>query len=221
MIPMMPRGVEHMSKGVEYYNLSEKQVITEYDLKDVPAGGKVQVAQNAIFTPLALDFISSRGLEVVRRQRGRSRLVAIGSDHGGFEMKEELKKYLEEMGVDYHDFGTYDTKPVDYPDYAFMVGNAVSEGRFNLGIIIDGAGIGSCMVANKLPGVRAALAYNPALARNSREHNDANVLTLGGRFISVEEMREIVKVWLETSISEERHINRVMKIKAIEKQYLK
>jgi ribose 5-phosphate isomerase B len=203
------------------FNLSEKQVITEHDLKDVPAGSKIQLAQNAILTPLAKDLIAARQLEIVRRRGGRSRAVAISADHGGFEMKEALKKLLDEMGVDYHDFGTYDTKPVDYPDYAFMVANSVSEGKFPVGIIIDGAGIGSCMVANKLPGVRAALAYNPALARNSREHNDANVLTLGGRFITVEEMREIVKVWLDSGISEERHINRVAKIIAIEKQYLR
>src|SRR6185369_15908516 len=159
------------------FNLSEKQVITEDDLKDVPAGSKIQLAQNAILTPLAKDLIAARQLEIVRRRGGRSRAVAISADHGGFEMKEALKQFLSEMGVDYHDFGTYDTKPVDYPDYAFMVANSVSEGKFPVGIIIDGAGIGSCMVANKLPGVRAALAYNPALARNSREHNDANVLT--------------------------------------------
>jgi ribose 5-phosphate isomerase B len=203
------------------YNLSEKQVVTENDLKDVPAGSKVQIGQNTILTPLAQDLISARQLELVRRRRGQSRTVAIGSDHGGFEMKEALKQFLTEIGVDYQDFGTYDTKPVDYPDYAFMVANAVSEEKFQLGIIIDGAGIGSCMVANKLPRVRAALAYTPALARNSREHNDANVLTLGGRFISMEDMREIVKAWLETSISEERHINRVAKIINIEKQFLR
>ncbi|MEW6733201.1 MAG: RpiB/LacA/LacB family sugar-phosphate isomerase [Acidobacteriota bacterium] len=204
-------------------DFSEKQVITEHDLKEVAAGEKIQLAENAIITPLAHDLITARQLEIVRRRRrtARKRAIAIAADHGGYEMKEELKKLLGELGVDYHDFGTYDTKPVDYPDYAYMVAQAVSQAEFPLGIIIDGAGIGSCMVANKLPGVRAALAYTPALARNSREHNDANVLTLGGRFITAEAMREIVKTWLETSISEERHINRVAKIITIEKRYLR
>src|SRR5438093_9608618 len=140
------------------FDFSEKQVVTEHDLKDVPAGEKVQLAINAILTPLARDLISERQIEVLRRKRSRGRIVAIGSDHGGYEMKEALKQLLSEMGVDYHDFGTYDTKPVDYPDYAFMVASAVSQGRFQVGIMIDGAGIGSCMVANKVPGVRAALA---------------------------------------------------------------
>jgi ribose 5-phosphate isomerase B len=203
-------------------NLSEKQVITEHDLKDAAPGSKVQLAENAIITPLARDLISARQLEITRKRgRGSNRVVALGCDHGGLEMKEALKAFLSELGVEYHDFGTYDAKPVDYPDIAFMVANGVSQGNFPLGIIIDGAGIGSCMVANKLPGVRAALAYTPDLARNSREHNDANVLTLGGRFISLDAMREIVKVWLNTAITEERHINRVAKIISIEKKYLR
>src|SRR5689334_20639611 len=109
-------------------DLSEKQVVTELDLKEAPEGGKVQVAQNAILTPLAQDLINARRIELIRRKRSRGRLVAIGCDHGGFEMKEALKQLLSELGVDYHDFGTYDTKPVDYPDYAFMVASAVSQG---------------------------------------------------------------------------------------------
>ncbi len=203
-------------------DLSEKQVIAESDLKDANVGDKIQLAENAIVTPLARDLIAARQLEIVRRRaRGRARVVAIACDHGGLEMKEALKTFLSEIGVEYHDFGTHDAKPVDYPDFAFMVANAVSKQHYPLGIIIDGAGIGSCIVANKLPGVRAALAYTPDLARNSREHNDANVLTLGGRFISLDTMREIVKVWLSTSISEERHIKRVAKIISIEKEHLR
>lgn len=203
-------------------DLSEKQVITEHDLKEAAPGDRIQLAENAIITPLARDLIAARKLEIVRKRgRGRSRKVALSADHGGYEMKEALKALLSELGVDYQDFGTYDTKPVDYPDFAFMVAQAVSQGHFPLGIIIDGAGIGSCMVANKVPGVRAAAANSPELARNSREHNDANVLTLGGKFITVDMMREIVKVWLETAISEERHINRVEKIIAIEKKFLR
>lgn len=203
-------------------DLSEKQVITEHDLKDIAAGSQIRIAENAILTPLALDLISSRKLEItIRKRQARLKRVAISADHGGYEMKEHLKKYLSELGYEYHDFGTHDTRPVDYPDYAFMVASAVSQGRFPLGIIIDGAGVGSCMTANKVPGVRAAMAYNAAIARNSREHNDANVLTLGGKFISTEQMRDIVKTWLEASISEERHLKRVEKIKSIEKKFLR
>jgi len=203
-------------------DLSEKQVITEQDLKILDEGAKIQIAENAIITPLARDLISARHIEITRRlRRGKKNIVALSADHGGYEMKEALKILLKELGVDYHDFGTYDTKAVDYPDYAFMVASGVSQGNFPLGIIIDGAGIGSCMVANKLPGVRAAMATNAALAKNSREHNDANVLTLGGKMISLETMREIVKVWLETTISEERHLSRVAKIVDIEKRYIK
>lgn len=202
-------------------DLSEKYVITEYDLKAADTGTSVRLAENAIITPLARDLIADRRLEVVRRRsRSKNSIVGLSADHGGFQLKEALKKYLSELGIEYHDFGAYDTRPVDYPDYAFMVANAVSQGTAALGIIIDGAGIGSCMAANKVPGVRAAFAPTPDLARNSREHNDANVLTLGGR-IPVEAMREIVQVWLSTNISEERHINRVNKIIAIEKQYLR
>jgi ribose 5-phosphate isomerase B len=203
-------------------DLSEKQVITEQDLKTLSKNAKVQFAENAIITPLARDLINSLGLEITRRPgKSKKRTVAVSADHGGFEMKEALKELLKELGVEHHDFGTYDTKAVDYPDYAFMVASGVSEGKFSLGIIIDGAGIGSCMVANKLPNVRAAMATNVALARNSREHNDANVLTLGGKMISIEEMKEIVKVWLNTSITEERHLSRVAKIVNIERQYIK
>ncbi|KAF0249875.1 MAG: ribose 5-phosphate isomerase B [bacterium] len=203
-------------------DLSEKQVITEQDLKTLAEGAQIQLAESAIITPLARDLINSRQLQITRRlRRGKKRIIALSADHGGYEMKEALKVFLTELAVDYHDFGTNDTKAVDYPDYAFMVASGVSQGNFSLGIIIDGAGIGSCMVANKLPGVRAAMANSVALARNSREHNDANVLTLGGKMITLEAMREIVKVWLETSITEERHLSRVAKIVDIEKQYIK
>ncbi|MBL8150675.1 MAG: RpiB/LacA/LacB family sugar-phosphate isomerase, partial [Blastocatellia bacterium] len=184
------------------FDLSEKQVVTEDDIKNIPLGAKLYLGEKSIVTPLAADLIAQNRLEILRKQPHTKRRprVALGSDHGGVEMKVALKELLSELGIEFHDFGTYDTKPVDYPDYAHLVAGSISQGSYDLGIIIDGAGIGSCMVANKLPGVRAALAYNAALARNSREHNDANVLTLGGRFISIDQMRDIVKVWISTSI---------------------
>ena len=131
-------------------------------------------------------------------------------------MKEALKDVLQEMDVAYQDVGTNSAEvPVDYPDFAHAVALAVSRGACDLGIMIDGAGIGSCMVANKVPGIRAAMCYDEVSARNSREHNGANVLTLGGRSISNEKMREIVRVWVSSQLTEERHRRRVAKIDAL------
>ena len=134
-------------------------------------------------------------------------------------MKEELKRFLNELGHRGHDFGTNSEDAVDYPDFAHAVARAVADGTADAGIIIDGAGVGSAITANKVPGVRAAACYSVAVARDSREHNDANVLTLGSKTISEGEMREIVQAWLATEISEERHRKRVSKIEAIERQY--
>ena len=134
-------------------------------------------------------------------------------------MKEELKTFLAEQGHRVRDFGTHSTEAVDYPDFAHSVARAVSEGEADLGIVIDGAGVGSAMTANKVPGVRAAACYSVKVAVNSREHNDANVLTLGSGTITSEEMREIVRAWLSTDLTEDRHRKRVAKIEAIERQY--
>ncbi|OLE51305.1 MAG: hypothetical protein AUG51_23935 [Acidobacteria bacterium 13_1_20CM_3_53_8] len=134
-------------------------------------------------------------------------------------MKEELKTFLAELGHRIHDFGTNSEDAVDYPDFAHAVARAVADGNADVGIIIDGAGVGSAMTANKVPGVRAAACYDTKVARNSREHNDANVLTLGSGIINSKQMREIVQAWLSTEISEERHKKRVAKIEAIERQY--
>jgi ribose 5-phosphate isomerase B len=134
-------------------------------------------------------------------------------------MKEELKKLLAELGHRVRDFGTDSTDAVDYPDFAHAVARSVSEGEADLGIVIDGAGVGSCMTANKVPGVRAAACYSVKVAVNSREHNDANVLTLGSGTINTRDMRDIVTAWLSTEITEDRHKRRVAKIEAVERQY--
>jgi ribose 5-phosphate isomerase B len=134
-------------------------------------------------------------------------------------MKEDLKTLLAELGHRVHDFGTNSEDAVDYPDFAHAVARSVADGTSEVGIIIDGAGVGSAITANKVPGVRAAACYSTAVARNSREHNDANVLTLGSKTISSHEMREIVSAWLSTQMSEDRHRKRVAKIEAIERQY--
>ncbi len=149
------------------------------------------------------------------------KVVAIGSDHGGFDLKEILKPFLNEMGFDVRDVGAYNKGAVDYPDFAHEVARLVSVGRAWRGIMIDGAGIGSCIVANKVPGVRAGMAYDYSSALNSREHNDTNVLTLGAGLIGVNLAKQIVKTWLTTEFGGGRHAGRVEKIMAVEKQYLK
>ncbi len=147
--------------------------------------------------------------------------IAIGADHGGFAMKQDLVNYLSELGYDANDCGAHSADPVDYPDIAYAVAKLVSDGAAHRGIIIDGAGIGSAMVANKVPGIRAALCYDLSTARNAREHNDANVLTLGARLIGPGLARDIVKLFLETDCTEERHKKRVAKIMQVEERYLK
>jgi ribose 5-phosphate isomerase B len=143
----------------------------------------------------------------------------LGADHGGYAMKEDLKGYLGDLGYEIIDCGTSSKDSVDYPDFAYAVAKLVSEGRAWRGIMVDGAGIGSCMAANKVPGVRAAMCYDHATAVNSREHNDANVLTLGGVLLGTNLARQIVKTWLETDFGGDRHARRVNKIMAIEKRF--
>ncbi len=150
-----------------------------------------------------------------------ARLIALGADHGGFSLKEDLKTFLTEQGYAIKDCGTYSPEAVDYPDIAYAVARLVSDGECWRGIIIDGAGIGSCMVANKVPGVRAALCYDLSSARNSREHNDANVLTLGGQLIGPGLARQIVELWLTTEFGGGRHARRVEKIMKTEQRFLR
>jgi ribose 5-phosphate isomerase B len=145
--------------------------------------------------------------------------VAIGADHGGYALKEALKRYLAELGYGVIDCGTHSAEAVDYPDYAYAVAQLVAEGRAWRGVVVDGAGIGSCMAANKVPGVRAALCHDHATALNSREHNDANVLTLGAGLIGEALARQILKAWLATPFGGGRHARRVAKITAIERRF--
>src|SRR5881227_459050 len=202
---------------------SAKLVITEDDVRGLEQGSVLRIAENAKLTPLAADIVSERGIEIVRRvpRSGskQSKMIAVGADHGGYAMKEELKALLTELGHRVHDFGTDSESAVDYPDFAHAVARAVADHSVDVGIVIDGAGIGSAMTANKVPGVRAAACYSVEVARNSREHNGANVLTLGSKTISNDQMREIVRAWLTTELTEDRHRKRVGKIEAIERQY--
>ena len=149
------------------------------------------------------------------------KVVAIGADHGGYELKEALKPELSSLGFEIQDVGTNSKDAVDYPDFAHAVAQAVSSGMAWRGIMIDGAGIGSCIVANKVPGVRAGMAYDYSSAVNSREHNDTNVLTLGAGLIGINLARQIVKTWLTTEFAGGRHTPRLDKIKSVERKYMK
>jgi len=139
--------------------------------------------------------------------------IAVGSDHAGFKLKEEIKKYLENQKIKYKDYGTASEESVDYPDFAFAVAKDVSAGKFDRGILICGSGVGMTIAANKVRGVRAVNAYDEYTARQSREHGDCNVLCLAGRKLKVKEALKIVEVWIKTPFSnEERHLRRIRKI---------
>ena len=146
-----------------------------------------------------------------------ARRLAIGSDHGGFELKRTLKRHIEdELGWQVHDCGTHSTEAVDYPDVAAAVAREVASGRCARGIVIDAAGIGSTMAANKVPGVRCALCHDDLTVVNSREHNDANVLALGARVVNRGAAARLVRLFLTTSFGGGRHARRVQKIMALE-----
>jgi ribose 5-phosphate isomerase B len=145
----------------------------------------------------------------------------LACDHGGFELKEELKAFLKSRGVEPVDMGAFSEDSVDYPDFGVLVAEKVSRGELQKGILICGTGIGMSIVANKFPRIRAALANDLYSSRCSREHNDANILIIGGRIVGKELAREIVKVWLETPFSGGRHKRRLEKIEALEKEKFK
>lgn len=197
-----------------------KEVVTAEDVRAAPAGGEIHASVGAVVTAWAQEIAQSRGVRIVQAPKGApSAVIALGADHGGFALKEEIKAALTSQGVPVRDMGTFSTEPVDYPDLALAVARAVRAGQAAAGILVDGAGIGSSMAANKVPGVRAALCVDVAAARNAREHNDANVLTLGARFVDAAQAQEIVAAFLGTRCTEERHLRRVAKITAIEETF--
>lgn len=222
------------------------KLITQDTIRELIASGKKEliVSKGTIVTPAALEAAAAHRIKIVESQRQASstpmppepepsskpaqvevakedRIVAFGSDHGGFQLKETLKKHAEALGYKVVDVGTHDEKPCDYPDLAYAVALAVSRGAAWRGVMIDGAGIGSCVVANKVPGVRAACCHNEFVAKNAREHNDTNVLTLGSRVTGTEVCKEIMRVWLETWFAGGRHKQRVNKIVDVEGRFLK
>ncbi len=161
--------------------------------------------------------------EVTERETPRDggEAVALGADHGGFALKQKLVAYVEELGYRVEDCGPSSDAAVDYPDFAHEVARRVADGRCRWGVMVDGAGIGSSMTANKVPGIRASLCYDVSSARNAREHNHANVLTLGAGLVGEGLARQIVKEWLATPWGGDRHARRVAKITDVERRYAK
>lgn len=202
-----------------------KVVVTE---RDIPVSGELRVPPRSIVTDSAREAASFRGVRIVEvpedeytRLAPPEKTIALGSDHGGFALKSRLKKVLDDLGWAVRDVGVHEEKAADYPDIAHAVAELVANGKAAWGVIVDGAGIGSAMAANKVPGIRAALCYDRASARNSREHNAANVLTLGGRLQTETQAEEVLRTWLATPFAGGRHQARVDKITSIERQYSK
>jgi ribose 5-phosphate isomerase B len=198
-----------------------RDVVTAEDVVAVSPGGEVHASAGAIVTPWAREIAATRGVRIVLGAAPSGPFaVAVGSDHGGFDLKEDVKQHLGRLGYRFRDYGTFGPEPaVDYPDVALAVASAVRNGDARLGILVDGAGIGSAMAANKVPGIRAAPCVDAAVARNAREHNDANVLTLGARFVDKAAVREILETFLTAACTEERHARRVRKITSIEESF--
>jgi ribose 5-phosphate isomerase B len=204
-------------------------IITEADARVLPRGGTVMLARGGHITPLAADTLKERRVTVVEDgktsaddaslvPRADIRSVAIASDHTGIAMRRALVTFLRGRGLAVQDLGTEGTEPVDYPDIAASVAFAVARGEADAGIVIDGAGIGSAIAANKVDGIRAVMCCSETIARYSREHNGANVMTLGATLISIDDARAIVTTWLGTSMREPRYIRRLAKIRDLEKK---
>lgn len=206
-----------------------RELVTLRCLEAVPDGGRFVVPGGAMPTSAARDEAWRRRIELIEghtaavgqraKTPGRALRIAVASDHGGFAMKSRVLEWIAELGHTAFDLGCKDEQAVDYPDFAHAVAEAVTHGRCDLGVVVDGAGIGSAMAANKVPGVRAALCYDEQTARNAREHNYANVLTLGGRMQTEERLEAIVRAFISTPEGAARHGRRVDKITGIERRY--
>jgi ribose 5-phosphate isomerase B len=216
-----------------------RALVTETDIRAVRAKGEkvLVVGEGAIITPLARDAAADSGIEIRVSSAGKPApskdvasdggpapqdeggAIAIGADHGGFPLKQALKAHLEARKLRVLDQGTTSTEAVDYPDFAAKVAKAVALGEASWGILVDGAGIGSCMAANKVPGVLAATCHDERTAKNSREHNGANVLCLGSGGLDEAAAKRVVDAWLATAFAGGRHGKRVAKIKAIERSF--
>ena len=204
-------------------------IITESDARVLSRGDTVMLARGGHVTPLAQDTLKERRVTIVHEgrasvdeaslaPRAEVRSVAIASDHTGVVLRRRLVTFLRGRGLAVQDLGTEGPEPVDYPDVAALVADAVARGEADAGIVIDGAGIGSAIAANKVAGIRAAMATTETIARYSREHNGANVLALGAALVSADEACAIVSTWLSTAMREPRYIRRLAKIRDLEER---
>lgn len=231
-----------MDKLVRIFNIDSaerflmaKKLISELTVKEAAKKGQksIAVTPDTIVTTAARDAARSLKIDIVpsteikpeiKKQNSseQSKKVAyhgtlvIGSDHGGYQLKEQLKPFIETLGFTVMDIGTTTEEACDYPDYAFAVAKLVSSGDASRGIMIDSVGVASAMVANKIPGIRAAACQCEFAAQSSREHNDANVLTIGGKITGLELAKSIVRIWLTTEFTAGRHQKRVDKISEID-----
>jgi ribose 5-phosphate isomerase B len=203
------------------------EIITEADARVLAVGDTVMLAKGGHVTPLAQDTLKARRITLVRDGHATAdeaslapkadvRSVAIASDHTGVKLRQVLVTFLRGRGLAVQDLGTDSTEPVDYPDVAASVATVVARGEADGGIVIDGAGIGSAIAANKIRGIRAVMAPSETIARYSREHNGANVLTLGATLVTADEAKAIVTTWLTTPMREPRYIRRLAKIRDLE-----
>lgn len=211
---------------------TRRPLVTERDVRKAAAAGQRQLdVRGAAVTPAARDAARQLGVDLAAAARGEPLpdgpiaspvsteqllRIAVGADHGGVAMKDALLAALRAKGHTVDDLGTFGTDAVDYPDFAVAVARAVAGGGASVGIMIDGAGIGSCMAANKVPGVRAAMCHDVTTAANAREHNNANVLTLGGTLLGPRLALEVVETFLRTPFAGGRHEKRVEKIDALD-----
>ena len=205
------------------------EIITEADARVLPVGETVQLAKGGHVTPLAQDTLRERRVTVVSDEavpadaaalapKAEVKTVTIGSDHTGIALRKTLVAFLRGRGLAVVDVGTDSTAAVDYPDIAEAVARPVARGEADAGIVIDGAGIGSAIAANKIDGIRAVMATTETIARYSREHNGANVLSLGATLMTADEAKTIVTTWISTPMREPRYMRRLTKISALERR---
>jgi ribose 5-phosphate isomerase B len=203
------------------------EIITETDARVLERGETVMLAKGGHVTPLAQDTLRERRVTLVHEGRATAdaaslvpkadiRTVAIASDHTGIKLRKTLVEFLRGRGLSVQDLGTDGPDAVDYPDIAASVADAVARREADAGIVIDGAGLGSAIAANKVRGIRAVMAATETIARYAREHNGCNVLTLGATLVSADEAKAIVVTWLTTPMREARYIARLAKVKALE-----
>ena len=207
------------------------QIITEIDARQIERGATVELARGGHVTPLAADTLKERRVTVVPEgsvdpalpadlaPKADIRRVAIVSDHTGIALRKAIVQHLRGRAIEVNDLGVEGTAPVDYPDTAASVAKAVARGEADAGIVIDGAGIGSAIAANKVRGIRAVMAADETIARYSRQHNGANVLALGSSLLQADAALRIIDVWLSTPMTEARYIRRLLKIRRLEESF--